>query len=56
VAQLSRRACRLAKNVVAAGLAERAEVQIAYAIGVADPVSVSVDWAAPVSGTRVAVL
>ncbi len=33
----------VAKNVVAAGLAERAEVQIAYAIGVADPVSVSVD-------------
>jgi len=33
----------VAKNVVAAGLADRAEVQIAYAIGVADPVSVSVD-------------
>lgn len=33
----------VAKNVVAAGLAERAEVQLAYAIGVADPVSVSVD-------------
>ena len=33
----------IAKNVVAAGLAERAEVQIAYAIGVAEPVSVSVD-------------
>lgn len=32
-----------AKNVVAAGLAHRCEVQIAYAIGVADPVSVSVD-------------
>lgn len=30
----------IAKNVVAAGLAERCEVQIAYAIGVADPVSV----------------
>jgi S-adenosylmethionine synthetase len=30
----------IAKNVVAAGLAERAEVQIAYAIGVAQPVSV----------------
>jgi len=33
----------IAKNVVAAGLADRAEVQLAYAIGVADPVSVRVD-------------
>ncbi len=33
----------VAKNVVAAGLAERAEVQLAYAIGVADPVSVYVE-------------
>jgi S-adenosylmethionine synthetase len=33
----------VAKNIVAAGLADRAEVQLAYAIGVADPVSVSVD-------------
>jgi S-adenosylmethionine synthetase len=33
----------IAKNLVAAGLAERAEVQIAYAIGVADPVSIMVD-------------
>ena len=33
----------LAKNLVAAGLAERAEVQLAYAIGVARPVSVHVD-------------
>ncbi len=33
----------LAKNVVAAGLADRAEVQLAYAIGVARPVSVRVD-------------
>ncbi len=32
-----------AKNVVAAGLAERCEVQVAYAIGVARPVSVRVD-------------
>ncbi len=30
----------IAKNIVAAGLAERAEVQVAYAIGVAEPVSV----------------
>jgi S-adenosylmethionine synthetase len=33
----------IAKNVVAAGLADRCEVQIAYAIGVADPVSVLVE-------------
>ena len=33
----------VAKNVVAAGLADRAEVQVAYAIGVAHPVSVMVD-------------
>src|SRR6186713_1643711 len=33
----------IAKNVVAAGLAERAMVQLAYAIGVADPVSVLID-------------
>ncbi len=34
-----------AKNVVAAGLAERCEVQLAYAIGVARPVSILVDTA-----------
>jgi S-adenosylmethionine synthetase len=33
----------VAKNLVAAGLADRLEVQLAYAIGVADPVSVLVD-------------
>ena len=33
----------LAKNLVAAGLADRAEVQLAYAIGVAEPVSLHVD-------------
>jgi S-adenosylmethionine synthetase len=33
----------IAKNVVAAGLAKKCEVQIAYAIGVAQPVSVMVD-------------
>ena len=33
----------VAKNVVAAGLADRCEVQVAYAIGVAHPVSVSVE-------------
>ena len=34
---------RAAKNVVAAGLARRCEIQVAYAIGVAQPVSVMVD-------------
>jgi S-adenosylmethionine synthetase len=33
----------IAKNVVAAGLARRCEVQVAYAIGVAEPVSVMVE-------------
>jgi S-adenosylmethionine synthetase len=33
----------VAKNVVAAGLADRCEIQVAYAIGVAHPVSVTVD-------------
>ena len=33
----------IAKNIVAAGLAERAEVELAYAIGVAEPVSVLVE-------------
>lgn len=33
----------IAKNIVVAGLAERCEVQLAYAIGVADPVSVLVE-------------
>ena len=33
----------IAKNIVASGLAKRAEVQLAYAIGVAEPVSVMVD-------------
>ena len=37
-------ACRyVAKNIVAAGLAERCEVQISYAIGVAEPTSISVN-------------
>src|SRR5216117_998946 len=36
--------CRyISKNIVAAGLADRCEVQLAYAIGVAEPVSVHVD-------------
>ncbi|TRY24490.1 methionine adenosyltransferase [Brevibacillus sp. LEMMJ03] len=33
----------VAKNIVAAGLADKCEVQVAYAIGVAQPVSISVD-------------
>jgi S-adenosylmethionine synthetase len=33
----------IAKNIVAAGIAEKCEVQLAYAIGVAEPVSVCVD-------------
>ena len=45
--KVDRSACymarHIAKNIVAAGLAERAMVQLAYAIGVADPVSVLVD-------------
>ena len=32
-----------AKNIVAAGLARRCEIQLAYAIGIAHPVSISVD-------------
>ncbi len=45
--KVDRSACymarHIAKNIVKAGLAERAEVQLAYAIGVADPVSVMVE-------------
>ncbi|MDF3054848.1 MAG: S-adenosylmethionine synthetase [Gammaproteobacteria bacterium] len=33
----------VAKNIVAAGLADRCEIQVAYAIGVAEPVSISVN-------------
>jgi S-adenosylmethionine synthetase len=37
-------ACRyVAKNIVAAGLADRVEIQISYAIGVAEPTSITVD-------------
>ena len=45
--KVDRSACYMAryvaKNVVAAGLAEKCEVQVAYAIGVAEPVSIMVD-------------
>ena len=34
----------IAKNVVAAGLADKCEIQLAYAIGVAQPVSIAVDY------------
>jgi S-adenosylmethionine synthetase len=33
----------VAKNIVAAGLADRAEIQVSYAIGVAEPTSISID-------------
>ena len=33
----------VAKNIVAAGLAKRCEIQLAYAIGIAHPVSILVD-------------
>jgi S-adenosylmethionine synthetase len=33
----------VAKNIVAAGLAERCEIQVSYAIGVAEPTSVAVE-------------
>ena len=33
----------VAKNVVAAGLADRAEIQISYAIGIANPISISAE-------------
>jgi len=37
-------ACRyVAKNIVAAGIAKRCEIQVSYAIGVAEPTSISVD-------------
>ncbi len=33
----------VAKNIVAAGLADRCEIQVSYAIGIAEPTSISVD-------------
>ena len=45
--KVDRSACymarHIAKNIVASGLADRCEVQLAYAIGVSEPVSVNVD-------------
>ncbi len=48
----------IAKNIVAAGLAERCEVQLAYAIGVAEPVSVLIDTfgTAKIDETKIAEL
>jgi S-adenosylmethionine synthetase len=48
----------VAKNVVAAGLADRCEVQVAYAIGVAHPVSVMVEtfWTEKVPKAQIAAL
>ena len=56
--KVDRSACYMAryvaKNIVAAGLAQRCEVQLAYAIGVAEPVSIHVDTfgTGTVSGER----
>ncbi|NUM33826.1 MAG: methionine adenosyltransferase [Candidatus Brocadiae bacterium] len=45
--KVDRSACymmrHIAKNIVAAGLAERCELQVAYAIGVAEPISLKID-------------
>src|SRR5207245_5044085 len=48
----------IAKNIVAAGLARKCEVQLAYAIGVAEPISVLVDAfdSSEVSNERLAAL
>jgi S-adenosylmethionine synthetase len=48
----------VAKNIVAAGLADRVEVQVAYAIGVARPVSVNVETfgTAKIADTKIASL
>src|SRR6186713_2599795 len=41
--KVDRSACYIAKNIVSSGLASKCEVQLAYAIGVAEPVSIMVD-------------
>jgi len=48
----------VAKNIVAAGLADRCEIQVSYAIGVAEPTSISVDTfgTAKVDENRIAML
>jgi len=42
----------IAKNIVAAGIADKLEVQLAYAIGVADPVSIMLESFARPKSTR----
>jgi S-adenosylmethionine synthetase len=60
--KVDRSACymarHIAKNIVAAGLADRCEVQLAYAIGVAEPVSVLIDTfgTAKIDETKIAEL
>ncbi|MEE9357413.1 methionine adenosyltransferase [Candidatus Vondammii sp. HM_W22] len=46
----------VAKNIVAAGLADRCEIQISYAIGVAEPTSISIDTfgTAQIDGEKIA--
>lgn len=48
----------VAKNIVAAGLADRCEVQVSYAIGVAEPTSISVNTfgTSPISDAKIAEL
>jgi S-adenosylmethionine synthetase len=48
----------VAKNIVAAGLADRCEIQVSYAIGVAEPTSISIDTfgTGKLSDTRIAEL
>jgi S-adenosylmethionine synthetase len=48
----------VAKNIVAAGLADRCEIQVSYAIGVAEPTSISIETfgTAKIDETRIALL
>jgi S-adenosylmethionine synthetase len=48
----------VAKNIVAAGLADRCEIQISYAIGVAEPTSIYIETfgTGKISGDRIAAL
>ena len=50
--------CYVAKNIVAAGLADRYEIQVSYAIGVAEPTAVSINTfdTARIPEERIAVL
>jgi len=42
----------VAKNIVAAELADRCEIQVSYAIGVAEPTSISVETFVPVKSVK----